>query len=188
MKTILCYGDSNTWGSISSWTPPQGPSSRFGEDERWGSVMRAALGDGYRVIEEGLCGRTTVYGTKEEPYKNGEKYLLPCLLSHRPLDLVMVMLGSNDLRAVFAPSEERLGDGIARLADIILGCPACGAGNKPPKLLIIAPILLIKPQGRQDFYEARGKEQCERLSALFHMAYERVAREKYLWESSFSTK
>lgn len=178
MKTILCYGDSNTWGAISSFAPPKGPSSRFDENTRWGGVLRNALGADYRVIEEGLCGRTSVYGTAQEPYKNGEPYLLPCVMSHKPLDLVALMLGSNDLRTVFNVTKETLGDGISRLIDIINGCPACGAGNRPPKILLISPVLMVEPDGRRDFYEARGCKRAEALSACFGEVFERVAREK----------
>lgn len=86
MKTILCYGDSNTWGC-----PPVRPGqdvARYGPDVRWGSVLRAALGPGYWVVEEGLGGRTTVWDDPiEGEHKNGKRYLLPCLESHAPIDL-----------------------------------------------------------------------------------------------------
>ncbi|MGN0972909.1 MAG: SGNH/GDSL hydrolase family protein [Aristaeellaceae bacterium] len=178
VKTILCYGDSNTWGSIPAWVAPRGPSSRHGEGERWGSVMRTRLGEDYRVIEEGLCGRTTIYDPHDAPFKNGERYLQPCLLSHRPLDLVMVMLGSNDLCLEFGPCREKLGRGIARLVDIIQDCPKCGAGNVPPRVLIMAPVRMREPLGRRDFYLERGEKLCEALSAGFAVAYAQVAREK----------
>ncbi|MGN0747184.1 MAG: SGNH/GDSL hydrolase family protein [Aristaeellaceae bacterium] len=178
MKTILCYGDSNTWGSIPVREAPRGPSSRHGEGERWGSVMRARLGEDYRVIEEGLCGRTTIYTPHDAPFKNGESYLQPCLLSHRPLDLVMLMLGVNDLCLEFGPSRDTLGKGIARLVDIIQGCPKCGTGNAPPRVLIIAPARMREPEGRRDFYLDRGGKLCETLSAGFAEAYAQVAREK----------
>lgn len=175
MKTILCYGDSNTWGSISTFEPPKGPSSRFDEKTRWGSVLRADLGEDFRVIEEGLCGRTSIYGTGEELYKNGEPYLLPCLLSHRPLDLVILMLGSNDLKLSFGVTRETLGDGVTRLIHIIKGCAMCGTGNVPPRILIISPTLITRPEGRKDFYIGRGEERAEALTAAFAQALEGVA-------------
>lgn len=178
MKTVLCYGDSNTWGSISSWEPPQGPSARFDEDTRWGAVMRTALGEKYRVIEEGLCGRTSVYEVPGEEYKNGLPYLLPCLLSHRPLDLVIIMLGSNDVREVFGVTHETLGEGVRKLVRVVKACPTCGTGNVPPKVLLVAPVLITKPEGRQDFYQARGCERAQRLTATFGEVYARVAKEE----------
>ncbi len=98
MKTVLCYGDSNTWGS----DPETG--ERFAPEVRWPGVMARELGDGFHVIEEGLPGRTTL---REDPiegsYKDGRAYLTPCLESHRPIDLVTIMLGTNDLRVLELP-------------------------------------------------------------------------------------
>ncbi len=178
MKTILCFGDSNTWGSISQRSASPGPAKRFDEQTRWGSVLRNHLGEDNRVIEEGLGGRTTVYATKDEQFKNGESYLFPCLLSHRPLSLVIMMLGTNDLRQVFGVTEETLGDGISRLVDIIQANPQVGDGAVAPKILLISPVAVAKPEGRDDFYVARGSERAERLSALFPKAYAAVAARK----------
>ena len=86
MKTVLCYGDSNTWGA----DPAGGP--RFGLDQRWPGILRTLLGSGYWVIEEGLGGRTTVWDDPIEGFKNGKTYLIPCLDSHKPLDLVIAPL------------------------------------------------------------------------------------------------
>nr|MDQ3302571.1 hydrolase [Actinomycetota bacterium] len=89
MKTVLCYGDSNTWGS----NPETG--ERFAPHVRWPGVLAWELGDGFCVIEEGLPGRTTVRDDPiEGAHKNGRTYLRACLESHKPLDLVTVMLGT----------------------------------------------------------------------------------------------
>jgi lysophospholipase L1-like esterase len=96
MKTILCYGDSNTWGYI------PGTGERYASHVRWPGVLQNALGNGYVIIEEGLCGRTTVWDDPIEEYRSGKEYLIPCLKSHAPLDLVVLMLGSNDLKMRFA--------------------------------------------------------------------------------------
>ena len=98
MKTILCYGDSNTWG----YNPSMG--GRYARDERWPGVLRKELGEGYLVIEEGLNGRTTVWDDPIEGYKNGKTYLVPCLETHKPLDLVIILLGTNDLKMRFSVS------------------------------------------------------------------------------------
>ena len=99
MKTVLAYGDSNTWGAATVARP----DDRYAYEERWPGVMAATLGGGWRVIEEGLPGRTTVHDDPVEgAYMNGKTYLMPCLRSHRPLDVVAIMLGSNDLKARFA--------------------------------------------------------------------------------------
>ena len=91
MKTILCYGDSNTWGFE--------PVTRnlYGRTERWTGILRQELGLDYDVIEEGLNGRTTVWDDPIEGHKNGKEQIIPILKSHQPLDLVTIMLGTNDL-------------------------------------------------------------------------------------------
>jgi lysophospholipase L1-like esterase len=99
IKTVLCYGDSNTWGS----DPETG--ERFAPEVRWPGVLRQALGEGYWVVEEGLNGRTTVRDDPiEGAHKNGRTYLPACLEFHKPIDLVLIMLGTNDLKARFAAS------------------------------------------------------------------------------------
>lgn len=133
------------------------------------------------MIEEGLCGRTSVYTDPDAVYKNTEPYLLPCLLSHRPLDLVILMLGTNDLRLCFHPDADHLADGISRLVDIIKGCQECGEGNNPPCILIISPPHIIKPDGHQALYTACGEEAGVRRSQLFKSAYQALAFEKGCW-------
>jgi lysophospholipase L1-like esterase len=115
VKTILCYGDSNTYGQKPIPFDPVG-GGRFGPDERWTGVLQQQLGDGYRVIEEGLNGRTTIREDPLEPSRNGKTYLLPCLESHQPLDLVTIMLGTNDLKARFDVNASDIAQGAAYLA------------------------------------------------------------------------
>ena len=84
MKTILCFGDSNTWG----YNPSN--QQRFGQDVRWTGVLQNKLGVGFRIIEEGLNGRTTVWDDPIEGFKNGMNYLIPCMESHKPFDLITI--------------------------------------------------------------------------------------------------
>ena len=137
MKTVLCYGDSNTWGC-----PPMGTFNgvnRYGEDVRWPAVLRSALGEGYRVIEEGLGGRTTVWDDPfEGAHKNGRTYLLPCLESHEPLDLVVLMLGTNDLKSRFNLSPSDIAYAVGTLIDIIQHSE-CGPEGSAPQVLVICP-------------------------------------------------
>ncbi len=125
-KVILCYGDSNTWG----FDPAT--RLRFPEEVRWPNVLQRDLGDGYRVIAEGLNARTTVWDDPLEESRNGKTYLLPCLLSHRPIDLVVLMLGTNDLKMRFSVSAVEIGRGIGVLLDIIA---RSGAGPYDPGIL-----------------------------------------------------
>ena len=97
-KRVLCFGDSLTWG----FDPDT--RQRFGEVARWPRVMGELLGGGYEVIEEGQNGRTIATEDPAEGEKNGLKYIGPCLESHSPLDIVIIMLGSNDCKRKFSYS------------------------------------------------------------------------------------
>jgi len=133
MKTILCYGDSNTWGAM-----PDG-SGRMDIHTRWAGVLRDKLGAGYHVIEEGLNGRTTVHDDPiEGAHKNGRAVLLMLLETHAPLDLVIIMLGTNDLKKRFDVPASDIARGMGALAKIVLSS-AAGIANQPPKLLMVSP-------------------------------------------------
>ena len=95
---ILCYGDSNTWGYISG-TDHQ----RYGENERWTRILAQMLGDKFEIIEEGLNSRTLISNDTRpgKEGKNGYEYLIPCLDTHDPIDLVVIMLGTNELKKTY---------------------------------------------------------------------------------------
>jgi lysophospholipase L1-like esterase len=131
-KTILCYGDSNTWG----YDPVT--QERYPRDKRWTGVLRRALGGGYLVIEEGLNGRTTVWDDPIEGYKNGKEYLIPCLETHKPIDLVVIMLGTNDLKMRFNVPACDIAAGAGALVDVVAKSET-GPGNGAPPVLLIAP-------------------------------------------------
>lgn len=176
-KEILCFGDSNTWGCIPRWKDLGVPSERYDPDTRWTGRLANLLGEEYHIIEEGLGGRTSVYDFPGEPWRNGLPYLQPCLLSHRPLDLVIIMLGTNDLHACLRPSLEHLGDGIRTLVRVVRATPKCGRNNTPPPILMIAPSRIKEAQGRKEVYPKLGGEQGEALSRQFPSVYRRAAAE-----------
>lgn len=109
MYNILCFGDSNTWG----YAPME--NRRYTELERWTGLMAAALGDEFHVIEEGLNGRTTAFTDYLEPYRNGLDTIAPCILSHAPLDFIIVMLGTNDTKPRFCVSSGEITEGMSNL-------------------------------------------------------------------------
>lgn len=136
MKSVLCYGDSNTWGAIpvASWDK----IGRFGPDERWTGVTQKKLGADWEVIAEGLPARTTVVeDVVDGAHFSGLNYLKPCLLSHTPLDFVVLMLGTNDLKRRLNLVAEDVASGVDRLlkeikfsdtvvgglASVLLVCP-----------------------------------------------------------------
>lgn len=134
-RTVLCYGDSNTYGAA---VVPR-PDNRYDYEERWPGVLADCLGTGWLVIEEGLNGRTTVRDDPVEgEYRNGKTYLLPCLYSHMPLDLVAVMLGTNDLKTRFNASPSDIAQGLGTLVSMVRSA-AVGRGGQSPEILVIAP-------------------------------------------------
>jgi lysophospholipase L1-like esterase len=137
IKTIVCFGDSNTWG----YNPATG--NRFAADVRWTGVLQRALGDGYKVIEEGLNGRTTNVEDPMQSHRNGLTYLPPCLESHKPLDLVTVMLGTNDLKARFGRSGSDIAEAAASLVGLAQTLPV-GPDGLFPKALLMAPPPIAK--------------------------------------------
>lgn len=139
-KTVLCYGDSNTHGAATV----DRPDGRYGPEERWPGVLRAALGSGWLVIEEGLGGRTTVSDDPVEGLeKNGRTYLLPCLLTHKPLDVVIIMLGTNDLKARFGKSAWEIAQGVGALIGVVKAA-AVGRNGGTPEILVVSPPTILK--------------------------------------------
>jgi lysophospholipase L1-like esterase len=133
MSTILCYGDSNTWGYI------PGSGQRYPRHQRWPGVLQTLLGSGFVVIEEGLNSRTTVLDDPtRNPGKNGLHYLRPCLDSHAPLDLVLLMLGTNDLKHRFGLSGFDIAQNVSALIGVIQQS-GDGTGEKAPPVLLLSP-------------------------------------------------
>ena len=131
-RTILCYGDSNTYG----YNPEDG--MRYPENIRWPGVLRELLGDDYRVIEEGCNGRTCANTPADEPWKDGRSYLKACLNSHKPIDAVVLMLGSNDLKKNFDTSPaviaREIGDMLRTTAEFLQE-----KQGSVPYILLISP-------------------------------------------------
>ena len=137
-KSIMCYGDSLTWG----WIPVTegAPTLRYPYADRWTGVMAAALGSGYTIIEEGLSARTTCLDDPNDPRLNGSAYLPAALASHLPLDLVIVMLGTNDAKSYFRRTPYEIANGMAKLVGQIYGSAGgVGAAYPAPKILVVAP-------------------------------------------------
>jgi lysophospholipase L1-like esterase len=165
MKSILCFGDSNTWGYDPS------TADRYPRDVRWTGVLRQSLGDGYLIIEEGLNGRTTVWDDPIEGHKNGKEYLIPCLETHRPIDLVIMMLGTNDLKLRFSVSAFDIANSVGVLIDVVQKS-AAGPDDQAPDLLILAP----PPVGKLTEFAEMFEGSVEK-SRKFSDHYRRVADE-----------
>ncbi len=162
MKTILCYGDSLTWGYNA-----EGPS-RHAYEDRWPSVLQKALGDKAVVIAEGLNGRTTAFDDHlDAADRNGARLLPSVLTSHAPLDLVILLLGSNDMKPWIAGRAAAAQRGMQRLVDIVRGHPYPLRGTEPEILLVAPPA--ICETGDPDFAAMfdGGIEQSRMLATLY---------------------
>src|ERR1700751_2993871 len=138
---IVAYGDSITYGWIPNANPP---STRCGPEDRWPGALQKELGNNYQVIEEGLDGRTTDARDPGSPISgaqlDGSAYLQSCLASHLPVDLVVIMLGTNDLKPVFNRTPLRIAIGAAHLIDLVNTLNGgVGTTYKNPKMLLICP-------------------------------------------------
>jgi lysophospholipase L1-like esterase len=165
MKTILCYGDSNTWGApIIHALNERLPRYPYGE--RWTGVLRANLGAEFLVLEEGLSGRTTVHDDPiEGVHKNGKTYLTPCLETHKPLEAVVLMLGTNDLKHRFALTPFDIAAGAGELVRMIL-TSAAGPEGRAPKVLLVCPPPILEVGVLADMF-AGGAEKSRHLSSFY---------------------
>ncbi|UUW73261.1 SGNH/GDSL hydrolase family protein [Pseudomonas oryzihabitans] len=137
LRTLLCYGDSNTHGTRPLTQP--GVLERFDWDERWTGILARGLGRDWRVIEEGLPARTTVHDDPiDGHHKNGLSYLRPCLESQLPVDVLLLMLGTNDLKARLSVTPADIASALQVLLEEIKRCNA-GPDGATPRLIVMAP-------------------------------------------------
>ncbi len=159
MKTILCYGDSNTWG----FEP--GTRARYPRTIRWTGQLQGLLGSGYAVVEEGLNGRTTVWPDPIEGFKSGKEYLIPCLQTHAPIDHVLLLLGSNDLKHRFSLTPTDIARGAATLVGMIQQSTS-GINGKAPSVTLMAPPPLAKLTLLKEVFQG-GVEKSHQLAARY---------------------
>ena len=168
MITVLAYGDSNTYG----YNPRTG--LRYPEDIRWTGLLSSHLGNGYRVIEEGCNGRTTIYDDPIDGWKNGLNYLKPCLHSHKPVDIVVMMLGTNDLKSVFGLSAQQIAEGAGVLVNTIQTFTLEKYGCQP-KIVLISPPEIGYGICSSPFYGSFMEDAIDR-SRQFPRYYREVAK------------
>ena len=132
MKSVVCFGDSNTYG----YDPVTG--DRFPETVRWTCLLQGLLGDGFKVIEEGLNGRTTVFEDPNDDWKKGVDYIKGILCTHRPVDYLVIMLGSNDMKNIFNASPDAIASGLNEIVQKAEKVMDLKQGYVP-KILIVSP-------------------------------------------------
>ena len=164
-KSVLCFGDSNTYG----YNPEDG--TRWPFEARWTGIAQQELGNDYRIIEEGLGGRTTVF---EDPFHAGRKGIdsIPMMLeTHLPLDLIVIMLGTNDCKNCFPSTSKSIAFGIQRIIDTIRAYPyqewtAC------PEILVVSPIHIAKnpENGGSITFDDSSHEKSLQFSEYYRIA------------------
>ena len=172
MKTILCYGDSNTYGYV----PATG--ERYDHHTRWPMALKKILNEGcppddpaWWVEEEGQNGRTSCWEDMVEGDKNGLRQLLPILESHKPLDVAAVMLGTNDLKPRFSPLPYDIARGVQRVVMAIQDS-RMGPNETSPRVIMICPPPVVEsPIFKHIFGD------CIELSKKLPPLYRQLAQE-----------
>ncbi|MGI3165347.1 SGNH/GDSL hydrolase family protein [Pseudooceanicola sp. 200-1SW] len=160
-RNILAFGDSLTWGT----NPVEGGRHLY--EDRWPTVLGAGLGAAYHIIPEGLGGRTTAHDDLTAAFdRNGARALPMMLASHSPLDLVIIMLGANDLKAQICPTVHAAAAGMGRLVEIVRSFPYAW-GMQAPKVLIVSPPHFVLKADGSGPQSGRRVEESHKLSEVY---------------------
>lgn len=163
MKTILCYGDSITWGTDAE------TGGRHAFEDRWPNVLQKALGPSVQVVADGLRGRTTGYDEHLAACdRNGVRILPTTLYTHAPLDLVIIMLGSNDMKPAIAGTALAAMQGMRRLVEIVRLNATRDGTSEPPAVLIVAPPPLSETANPEFAAMFAGGVEQSRMIAGFY--------------------
>ncbi len=166
MKTVLAYGDSNTWGMV----PGSKSGERYPWEIRWTGILQEKC-PSVRIIEEGLCGRTTAFEDDLRPGRKGVAALPMILDSHHPLDGAILMLGTNDCKSIYSVSAETIGKGIQLCLDKMERYVPV------QNILLVSPILLQEdvwlPEKDPEF-SRQSVVTCHRLKEV----YSAIARQR----------
>lgn len=171
-KRVLCFGDSLTWG----FDPDT--RTRFPEGSRWpvilGELLKEKTGADVQIIEEGQCGRTIATEDPAEGEKNGLSYIGPCLESHTPLDLVIIMLGSNDCKRKFAYSSMDIAGEMQIFLEKVLayGHFRC---NDSFKVLLVSPPVISAAIRNSWLGDSFGFENAQKVSSELADWYRQLA-------------
>lgn len=169
LTTIVCYGDSNTHG----FNPAD--RERYPKHSRWPGILQEMLGPDYDVVEEGCNGRTTIYPQPDEPWKEGLHYLKPCINSHKPVDIFIMMLGTNDLKHTYNASAEDIAGGAERLVQEVINFTQ-DKEFQTPKIVLISPPHLGAEIPTSDFgdeFDEESQAKAKQLAPLYRAVAER---------------
>lgn len=171
-KHIVCFGDSNTHGLCADPADCADGGDRFNEDERWTCLLQKLLGDEYLVIENGVSGRTTAFSDRFRDFICGLDDIGSALMAHRPVDLLIIMLGTNDTKERYGMNARCIGFGMEKLA---FTATTLDAWKDRPNILIIAPPHI--PEEMRDDTMGSG---CQEKSRMLAAVYSEIC-EKHGW-------
>ena len=156
---ILCFGDSNTWGYNAV------NEERYNEEIRWTRRLGRMLGEDFEIIEEGLSGRNAVCDDPLKEGLNGLSYFYPCLMTHKPIDLVIIMLGTNDAKERFSLTSYNIAMGITRLAEKARHSES-GRGGSDPEILVVTPAPIGQGYAKCPAFLSMGRESDVKTEEL----------------------
>lgn len=166
-KHILCFGDSNTHGYKAEG------NGRYDEEERWTCLLQQKLGEDYLVIEEGLGGRTTCFDDPIQEGLSGLAFIYPCLMSHKPVDLLIIMLGTNDCKERFGVTPGCIALGLKRLIARAKATVDAWDGAAP-RILVVTPKNIDKKYEETEVALTMGRG-CAEKSAGLAAEYQKIA-------------
>ena len=166
-KHVVCFGDSNTHGYCAK------TGGRFDENQRWTCRLQKKLGDQWLILEEGLSGRTTTFDDPIHEALSGLDYIYPCLMSHEPVDLLIIMLGTNDTKERFGASAECIALGLKRLISKAVSTTDCWKNGRP-SILIVTPQNIDKRYETSEVGGTMGKGCAEKSQKLAE-EYKKIA-------------
>ena len=167
-KRIVCFGDSLTWG----YDPDK--MVRFDESVRWTGVLQELLGDGYKVIEEGQNGRTIATDDPAKGFKNGLDYIIPCIESHKPFDVLIIMLGTNDIKSKFGYSAGDIAEEMKRMIEAVLGYNHFRL-NDSVKVVLVSPPVIGENISTSRFGDKFSADNSREVSLGLADQYRRLA-------------
>ncbi len=167
-RHIVCFGDSNTHGYCAM------TGGRFDETQRWCHLLQKKLGDDFLVLEEGLSGRTTCFEDPIHEGLSGLAYIYPCLMSHEPVDLLIIMLGTNDTKERFGASAACIALGLKRLIAKAIATTDCWRDGKA-SILIVTPQNIDRQYMKTEIAATMGRGCAEKSEGLAE-EYKKIAQ------------
>lgn len=169
-KHIICFGDSNTYGLNGD------RCKRFDESERWTALLQESLGNDYLIYEEGLNGRTTSFQDPMFEYRAGTDYIIPCIISHYPVDLLIIMLGTNDTKTRLNATTDDITNGLAKVVNMAKSVEEENWANEKPNILIVTPKYIDKRYENTECGKSFGPG-CHEKSLELSEKYKKLAKE-----------